>query len=62
MKKCLEKKTAEPMNQKKTRMLKKLAKSYGIPFGVMKKRYASLNKSQRDQLAEELKRINRSNL
>jgi len=50
------------MNQKKAKMLKKLAKSYGIPFGVMKKRYASLDKDQRDKLAKELKRINRNSL
>jgi hypothetical protein len=50
------------MNQKKTKMLKKLAKSYGIPFGVMKKRYAVLNKDQRGQLAKELVRINRNSL
>lgn len=50
------------MNQKKTKMLKKLAKSYGVPFGVMKKRYATLNKVQRDQLAKELERINRNSL
>jgi hypothetical protein len=50
------------MNQKKTKMLKKLAKSYGVPFNAMKKRYASLNNIQRDQLAKELQRINRNSL
>jgi len=50
------------MNQKKTKMLKKLAKSYGIPFSVMKKRYTNLDRRQRDELAKELKRINRNSL
>jgi len=50
------------MNQKKIKMLKKLAKSYSIPFGLMKKRYASLDKGQRYELAKELKRINRNSL
>jgi len=50
------------MSQKKVKLLRKLAKSFNIPFGVMKQKYESLNTAQRAELANELRRIESASL
>lgn len=45
------------MNQKKAKLLKKLAKSLGLPRKVVRRNYKALNSPQRDEIARELKRI-----
>ena len=48
------------MNQKKAKMLKKLAVNLGLPYEVVKKNYQGLNSVQRNELAAELKRIEKA--
>lgn len=55
-------KSESNMNQKKARLLKKLARSLGLPYKVIKKRYQSFNSMQRDEMAQELKRIQKASL
>lgn len=50
------------VNQKRAKQLKKLAKSLGLPRKVVRRNYKALNSPQRDELAKELKRIQRASL
>lgn len=50
------------MNQKKAKLLKKLAKSLGLPRKVVRRNYKALNSPQRDEIARELKRIQRASI
>ena len=50
-------KSESNMNQKKSKLLKKLAKSLGLPRKLVRRNYKALNSPQRDEIARELKRI-----
>lgn len=55
-------KSESNMNQKKSRLLKKLANSLGLPRKVVRRNYKRLNSPQRDEIARELKRIQRASI
>lgn len=55
-------KSESSMNQKKSKLLKKLALNLGLPYEVVKKRYQGFNSAQRDEMAQELKRIQKASL